>query len=164
MSWNVTQCETKLFCKKMGTGSGLTLLCGFNVVQTRAEKTSEKPDQCCSNWPLSRAPQQITLSNAITTKVANCVWGNVGADIISMEQQTDVKPHHQFMFLTTSDGCREPLPVSNHSVGQSYCLAVRWSWPHRSRFTTRGLSSSIRHTKYDEVKAFCPQRAEAENI
>lgn len=26
------------------------------------------------------------------------------------------------------------------------------------------LSSSIEHTKYDEVKAFCPQQAEAENI
>lgn len=108
MSWNVTQCETKLFCEKMGTGSGLTQLCGLTVVQTRGEKTSEKPDKCCSTWPLSRTPKQITLSNAVMTKLENCVWGNVGADIISMKWQTDVKPHPQLMFLTTSDGCHEP--------------------------------------------------------
>lgn len=154
MSWNVTQCETKLFCEKMGTGSGLTLLCGFTEVQTRAEKTSEKPDLCCLTWPLSRTPQQITLSNAITTKLANCVWENVGADIISMKRQADVKPPPRFTFLTTRDGFREALPVSKHWVGQSYCLAGRWN---QSRSATRGLRMSNWCTSHPHKtsRAFC---------
>lgn len=90
----------------MSTGSGITLLCGFMMVQARAARKKRRQEHQAS-VAFGTTPDLLGNLNcqkqpAIKPGTFSDLWKNIGVITKAFQRQCDVKARPEFMFLTGS--------------------------------------------------------------